>query len=208
MGRYRGPLCKLCRREGVKLYLKGTKCDTAKCILERRNFPPGQHGKTKKKLSEYALQLREKQKLRRMYGVMEAQFKNYFHKASRSKGVTGEILLQLLERRLDNVVFRLGFAPGRRAARQFVRHNHILVNGKKVDIPSYLVRPGEVISVRDKEQSKKYAKESLELTSARTVPEWLQLDKENLSGKIIRLPERKDIAVPVDESMIVELYSK
>lgn len=208
MSRYIGPLCRLCRREGIKLYLKGTRCDTAKCTLERRNFAPGQHGKSKTKLSEYGLQLREKQKLRRMYGISEKQFGLYFEKASRKKGVTGSMLLQMLETRLDNIVFRLGFATGRQFARQLVMHGHIRVNGHKVNIPSYQIKGEDIISVKEKENTRKLITGIMEITSGRPVPEWLSLDKEKVSGKVIRLPERKDINVPVNENMIVELYSK
>ena len=208
MGRYRDSLCRICRRQGVKLYLKGIKCDTAKCMFERRGFAPGQHGKRRTKLSEYGLQLREKQKLRWLYGIMEKQFKLYFQKASRKKGVTGDILLRLLETRLDNVVYRLGFATGRRTAHQLVQHGHFKVNGKKVNIPSYSTRLGDIIEVVDRENSKKFVKDNLDLTAGRPVPEWLGVNKEKMNGKILRLPERNDINVPVDEHMIVELYSK
>lgn len=208
MARYKGALCRICRRAGEKLYLKGTKCDTAKCTIERRNFAPGQHGKIRSKPSEYGLQLKEKQKLRRMYGIGERQFKLYFIKASRRKGVTGNMLLQMLETRLDNIVFRLGFATGRRAARELVRHGHVKINGHNVNIPSYLVKSGDIIGVRDTETSKKLITTTLEITSSRPVPEWLSLDKEKLTATVLRIPERKEISVPVDEHMIVELYSK
>lgn len=208
MARYKGPLCRLCRREGKKLYLKGTKCDTAKCILERRNFAPGQHGKSRTKTSEYGLQLREKQKLRRMYGLGERQFKLYFIRASRKKGVTGSMLLQMLETRLDNIIFRLGFAVGRRTARQIVRHGHISVNNRKVNIPSYLVKGGDIIGVKETGNSRKSISSTLEITGSRPVPEWLSLDKTQLTANVLRIPERKEISVPIDEHMIVELYSK
>lgn len=208
MARYKGPVCRLCRREGIKLYLKGTKCDAAKCTIERRNFAPGQHGKGRSKPSEYGLQLREKQKLRRMYGIGEKQFNLYFVRASQKKGVTGNMLLQMLETRLDNVIYRLGFTVGRRDARQISRHGHIRVNGKKVNIPSYTVRSGDVISVNDREASRKLITSMLEITSSRPVPEWLSLDKAQLAGKVLQIPQRGDIRVPVDEHMIVELYSK
>lgn len=208
MARYTGALCRLCRRDGMKLYLKGTKCDTAKCTLERRNFAPGQHGKSRSKLSEYGLQLREKQKLRRMYGMGENQFKSYFLKASSKKGVTGDMLLQMLETRLDNIVFKLGFATGRREARQMVRHGHIRVNGRKVNIPSYQVKNNDVIGVKESGNSRKFLTAIMELTSGRPLPEWISLDKAQFTGKILRIPERKDIDVPVNENMIVELYSK
>ena len=208
MARYRDSLCRICRRQGVKLYLKGTKCDTAKCTFERRDFAPGQHGKRRTKLSEYALQLREKQKLRWFYGIMEKQFALYFQRASRKKGVTGDNLLQILEIRLDNVVYRLGFAAGRRTAHQLVQHGHIRVNGKKVNIASYLIKVGDVIDVKETKNSRKIVSENLELTNDRPIPEWIQLNKDALKAKILRLPERNDINVPVDEHMIVELYSK
>lgn len=208
MARYKGPLCRLCRREGEKLYLKGTKCDTAKCTLERRNIAPGQHGKSRAKASEYGLQLREKQKLRRMYGLGERQFKLYFIRASQKKGVTGSMLLQMLETRLDNIIFRLGFAAGRRTARQIVRHGHIRVNNRRVNIPSYLVKGGDIISVKEIGNSKKLISSTLEITGARPVPEWLSLDKTQLTANVLRIPERKEISVPIDEHMIVELYSK
>ena len=208
MARYRGSLCRICRREGVKLYLKGTKCDMAKCILERRNFAPGQHGKRRKKISEYGLQLREKQKLRKMYGITEKKFELYFKKASKKKGVTGSILLQMLETRLDNVVFRLGLAVGRRAARQIVRHGHIRIHDRRLDIPSYAIKIGDEISINEKGNGKKNALETLETTSGRPVPEWMVMDKAKIKGKVLRLPERGDISIPIDEHLIVELYSK
>lgn len=208
MGRYTGALCRKCRREGMKLYLKGLKCETAKCTIERRNFAPGQHGKNRSKPSEYGIQMREKQRLRRMYGINERQFKLYFIRASKRKGVTGDMLLQMLETRLDNVVYRLCFALGRRDAHQIVQHGHICVNGKKVNIPSYLVKGGDVVSVKEKEGSKKLIAARLELVGSRPLPEWLELDKSKLTGKILRIPERSIISVPVDENKIVELYSK
>lgn len=208
MARYRGASCRICRREGIKLYLKGARCDTAKCTLERRNFFPGQHGKSRAKPSEYGIQLREKQKLRRMFGIGERQFKLYFLKASKRKGVTGDMLLQMLETRLDNVIYRLGFAVERRMARQVVRHGHIAVNNRKVNIPSYQVKAGDEISVKGTENSRKLVTGNMEVTGSRPVPEWLSLDKTKFSGKVIRIPERRDISVPVDENKIVELYSK
>jgi len=208
MARYRDALCRICRRQGVKLYLKGAKCDTAKCIFERRNFVPGQHGKRRSKLSEYGLQLREKQKLRRLYGMMEKQFRLYFEKANRMEGVTGDNLLRLLELRLDNVVYRMGFAAGRRAAHQLVQHGHIMVNLHRVNISSFIVKAGDIITIEEKKTIKKIIADSLELREGTPVPEWLELNKESLTGKVIRLPESKDINVPVDENMIVELYSK
>lgn len=208
MSRYTGALCRLCRREGVKLHLKGTKCDTAKCIVERRNFAPGQHGKAKTKLSEYGVQLREKQKLRRMYGMGENQFALYFKRASKKKGVTGDMLLQTLETRLDSVAYRLGFATGIRGARQIVRHGHVRVNGRKVNIPSYQVKSGDTVSIKEAGNSRKFIAPVLELTSGRPIPEWMSVDRAQFTGKILRMPERKDINIPVNENMIVELYSK
>lgn len=208
MARYKGALCRICRRAGEKLYLKGTKCDTAKCTIEHRNFPPGQHGKIRTKPTEYGLQLREKQKLRRMYGLGERQFKLYFIRSSQKKGVTGDMLLQMLETRLDNVIFRLGFATGRRAARQIVRHGHIRLNNHNVNIPSCLVKGGDIISVKESEYSRKLITSILEITGSRPIPEWLSLDKSQLTANVLRIPERKEISVPIDEHMIVELYSK
>jgi small subunit ribosomal protein S4 len=206
MGRYLGPSCRLCRREGVKLYLKGEKCYTDKCPLVKRNFAPGQHGQEKKKLTQYAMQLREKQKLKRYYGLLEEQFVRYYEKAERMKGITGENLLQLLERRLDNVVYRLGFAVSRAQARQLVSHGHIEVNGKKVDIPSYLVKPGDVISVKESSRSMELIKANLEM--GRNVPDWLELDRDAFVGRVISMPRREHIDLPVQEHLIVELYSK
>ena len=208
MGRYRGPVCRLCRREGMKLFLKGERCLTDKCSLTRRPYLPGQHGKTKPKLSVYAQQLREKQKVKRIYGILEKQFKNYFRKAQRSKGVTGEVLLQFLERRLDSVVYNLGFAVSRRQARQIVRHGHIRVNAHKVDIPSYLVKPGDLIKVVGKESYINFIKQNREICKDRQIPGWLELNEEKLEAKVLRLPLRSDIMLPIKESLIVELYSK
>jgi len=208
MGRYRGPVCRLCRREGMKLFLKGERCLTDKCSLTRRPYLPGQHGKTKPKLSVYAQQLREKQKVKRIYGILEKQFKNYFRKAQRSKGVTGEVLLQFLERRLDSVVYNLGFAVSRRQARQIVRHGHIRVNDHKVDIPSYLVKPGDLIKVVGKESYINFIKQNREICKDRQIPGWLELNEEKLEAKVLRLPLRSDIMLPIKESLIVELYSK
>ncbi|MFO7171977.1 MAG: 30S ribosomal protein S4 [Bacillota bacterium] len=208
MGRYIGPVCRLCRREGVKLYLKGAKCYTDKCPVVRRPYPPGQHGQNRKKLTEYGIQLREKQKLRRFYGVMERQFRRYFEQAARKKGVTGEALLQTLERRLDNVVYRLGLAASRKEARQIVRHGHIEVNGRKVDIPSYLVRPGDVVAVRENSREHPRIKENLEAGGAHTVPAWLSFEPEAMRGTVLRLPTRDEIDAPVQEHLIVELYSR
>lgn len=208
MGRYIGPVCRLCRREGVKLYLKGAKCYTDKCPVARRPHPPGQHGTARKKQSEYGIQLREKQKVRRFYGVLERQFRRYFELAARKKGVTGEVLLQTLERRLDNVVYRMGLAGSRKEARQIVRHGHIEVNGHKVDIPSYLVRPGDVIAVREGSRDHGRLKELVEAGGAHTVPAWLEVDLPNMRGTVLRLPTRDEIDLPVQEHLVVELYSR
>lgn len=208
MGRYRGPLCKLCRRERIKLFLKGAKCTTDKCPLSRRGYPPGEHGQTRAKLSDYALQLREKQKVKRIYGILEDQFRLYFKRAERSKGITGKILLQSLERRLDNVIFRLNFAITRKEARQIVRHNHVCVNDKKVNIPSFLVQKNDLIKLRLNDKQKKAVKETIELLKDRAIPNWLKMEPENLSGRVLELPKREDVGFPIKEQLIVELYSK
>ncbi len=209
MARYTGPSCRLCRSEGTKLFLKGARCNTDKCAFVRRAYSPGQHGKTRRiKLSNYGLQLREKQKVKRMYGILEKQFRRYFAIASRVKGVTGEQLLQQLERRLDNTIFRCGFAVSRTQARQIVRHGMILVDNKRVNIPSYSIGKEEIITLKNKENVHKNIKENIEISKARTVPEWLEVDVDNLKAKIQRLPERSDIAVFIKEQLIVELYSK
>ncbi len=208
MARYIGPSCRLCRREGLKLFLKGERCYTDKCAIERRNYPPGEHGQGRPKFSEYSLQLREKQKLRRMYGVLEGQFRRYFDMADRSKGVTGETLLQLLERRLDNIVYRIGFATSRSEARQLVRHGHFTVNGRKVNIPSYLVRAGDAIGVREKSRKVVRIQEALELVQRRGVPEWLEVVPEQFAGRVKALPVRSDLTMPINEKLVVELYSK
>ena len=206
MARYIDANCRLCRREGQKLFLKGERCYSTKCAIEKRNFPPGQHGQGRKKVSEYGTQLREKQKTKRFYGLMETQFRNLFDKAVKKKGITGENLLILLETRLDNVVFRLGFASSRKEARQLVTHGHFLVNGKKVDIPSYTCDAGEVIKVKEKSTSSPKFKEIKEMTIS--VPSWLTVDTEKLEGKVITLPTRDEIDTPISEHLIVELYSK
>ncbi len=208
MARYTDASCKLCRREGQKLFLKGERCYTNKCAIARRPYAPGQHGAQRKKLSEYGLQLREKQKAKRFYGLLESQFRKYFDMANRKKGVTGEILLQLLESRLDNVVYRMGFATTRAEARQLVTHAHFQVNGKKVNIPSYLVNVGDVISVSERGKKSPRFKEILDITGSKVVPKWLEVDQENLKGKVVALPEREDIDLNVQETLIVELYSK
>ncbi|MDQ7829483.1 MAG: 30S ribosomal protein S4 [Armatimonadota bacterium] len=207
MGRYTGSVCRLCRREGMKLYLKGEKCYTEKCPVHKRPTPPGMHGPSRRKPSEFGIRLREKQKLRRIYGVLETQFKNYFQQAARAKGVTGTRLLQLLETRLDNVVYRLGVAASRKEARQLVAHGHIAVNGRKVTIPSYQVRPGEVVGLTPSGREHPRIKE---LTAAltRPVPSWLEWHPERLEGRVLALPAREEIDVPVQEQLIVEYYSR
>ena len=209
MARYKGAVCRLCRREGQKLYLKGEKCfNKDKCPLEKRNYPPGQHIDTRGKLTEYGLRLREKQKVKRIYGVLESQFKRYFEEAERMKGVTGENLLKLLEKRLDNVVYRLGFAVSRAQARQLVAHGHILVNGRKVDIPSYQVEVGDKIEVREKSKNLKIIQEAISFSEGKEVPKWLEVDREKLYGIVKAEPERSDIDFTVSEQLIVEFYSK
>lgn len=208
MARYTGPVCKLCRREGMKLFLKGERCFKEKCAVERRAYAPGEHGKRRNKMQPYGLQLREKQKVRRIYGVLEAQFRRYFEEAARQKGVTGENLLRLLELRLDNVVYSLGLASSRAQARQLVRHGHILVNGRKVNIPSFAVKPGMEIVLQERMRSNAYVQEALETAQARGVPAWLELDAENFKGRVVALPTRADIRTPVQEQLIVELYSR
>ena len=208
MSRYKDEQCRICRREGQKLFLKGSRCYTDKCSIARRNYAPGQHGQRRKKLSEYGTQLREKQKTKAFYGVQEKQFRKYFEMASVTKGVTGERLLQILESRLDNVVYRLGFGVSRAQARQLVNHGHFEVNGKKVDIPSYLVKPGDVVAVREIRKDNKTIKENVENNSSRPIPAWLEKDNEKLSGRVLKLASREDIDIPVQEHLIVELYSK
>jgi len=207
MARYIGPVCRLCRREAMKLFLKGERCYTEKCAIEKRNFPPGQHGKRRAaKLLGYGLQLREKQRVKRIYGVLEDQFRLYFETAERLRGITGVVLLQLLERRLDNVVYRLGFATSRAQARQLVRHAHFAVNNKKVNVPSYIVKPGDTVSVRERSQKSVAIQHAAEEVKGRGVPEWLQV--EGWTGRVISLPTREQINLPVQEQLIVELYSK
>jgi small subunit ribosomal protein S4 len=208
VARYTGAVCRLCRREGLKLFLKGERCYTDKCAIERRNYPPGEHGQARPKFSEYSVQLREKQKLRRMYGVLEGQFRRYFEMADRAKGVTGEILLQLLERRLDNIVYRVGFATSRSEARLLVRHGHFRVNGRKVNVPSYLVRPGDTVSVRERSQKVARIQDALELAQRRGIPDWLEVTPEAFAGRIKALPARSDLTMPINEKLVVELYSK
>jgi len=209
MARYIGPVCRLCRREGMKLFLKGERCYTEKCAIEKRNFAPGQHGKTRKsKLAGYGVQLREKQKVKRIYGVLEDQFRRYFEQAERTRGITGETLLQLLERRLDNVAYRLGLATSRPQARQLVRHGHLTVNGRKVDIPSFSVKPGDVVSVRQSSRKSAAILHAREEVKGRGVPEWLHFDADDLTAKVSSVPTREQINLPVQEQLIVELYSK
>ncbi|MEW6337491.1 MAG: 30S ribosomal protein S4 [Acidobacteriota bacterium] len=208
MARYAGPVCRLCRREGMKLFLKGERCFKEKCAVERRSYAPGQHGKRRNKMQPYGLQLREKQKVRRVYGVLEAQFRRYFAEASRQKGVTGENLLRLLETRLDNVVYSLGFASSRGQARQLVRHGHVQVNGRKVDVPSFAVKPGMDVVLCEKMRANAFVNEALDTAQGRGVPPWLELDAEHFRGKVVALPNRDDIRLPIQEQLIVELYSR
>lgn len=212
MARYTEPVCRLCRREGEKLYLKGSRCLTPKCAFERRGFAPGQHGpggrSRRMKASDYSLQLREKQKMRRIYGVLEAQFRRYFQEALKRRGVTGSELLILLERRLDNVVYRLGLAPSRAAARQLVAHAHLNLNGHPIDIPSYLVKPGDVITVRESSRSLTYFKQLAADKDTPPTPAWLRMDRSTLTGEVLALPKREDIDVPLKEQLVVEYYSR
>src|SRR6201982_3085079 len=206
MARYRGPACKLCRREGMKLFLKGERCLTEKCAIERRSYPPGEHGRGRIKQSEYLLQLREKQKARRYYGLVQKQFRTYYEKASKRSGVTGEELLRMLETRLDNVVYRLGFAASRAQARQLVRHGHFQVNGRRVNIPSYQVKPDDVVTLKSGSTAQQIVRDATDLTAA--VAPWLQADHEGLTGKVLKWPEREEIDTPAARELVVELYSK
>ena len=209
MARYTGAVCRLCRREGTKLFLKGTKCTSDRCPLEKRNFPPGQHGKDRKaKIVGYGLQLHEKQKAKRIYFTLEGQFRAYYEKASRAQGVTGDLLIQQLERRLDNVAFRLGFAISRRQSRQIVRHGHVTVNGRKVNIPSYQVNVGDEIAVVEAAKKFVVVDQAAQYAAANPAPAWLEVNYENRSGRILSLPKRQDVALPINEQLIVELYSK
>jgi small subunit ribosomal protein S4 len=209
MARYTGAVCRLCRREGTKLFLKGTKCTSDRCPIEKRNFPPGQHGKDRKaKIVGYGLQLHEKQKAKRMYFTLEGQFREYYEKASRAAGVTGELLIQQLERRLDNVAFRLGFAISRRQARQVVRHGHVTVNGRKVNIPSYQVNVGDEIAIRDSAKKFQIVEQGAQFAQQNPLPVWLEMNFETLSGRVLSLPKRADVNLPINEQLIVELYSK
>ncbi|MFQ6015449.1 MAG: 30S ribosomal protein S4 [Anaerolineae bacterium] len=211
MARYTGPVCKLCRREGQKLFLKGERCLTAKCAVEKRAYAPGMHGRRRqfrRRSSDFVLQLREKQKARRIYGVLEKQFRRYFREAEKRRGITGATLLQMLERRLDNVVYRLGFADSRPQARQLVRHGHFDVNGRKTNIPSYLVKAGDEIMVRERSRTSTYFKDMLQELEGKSVPEWLSRDSSSLSGRVLRLPERDEIELSLNEQLIVEYYSR
>ncbi|MBA3976115.1 MAG: 30S ribosomal protein S4 [Candidatus Solibacter sp.] len=210
MARYKGPVCRLCRREGMKLFLKGERCYSEKCAIEKRNFPPGQHGRDRKpKIVGYGLQLREKQKAKRYYGVPEVQFRNGFEKAARMKGVTGDNLLSMLERRLDNVVHRIGFGTSRAMARQIVRHGHITVNGKKVDVPSYLVRPNDVVEIKEKSRANTAILAARDATAHMPAPNWLEVDREGLKARVLANPKREDLVqIKLEEQLIVELYSK
>lgn len=208
MGRYTGPVCKLCRREGMKLFLKGDRCFMSKCAIEQGKPIPGVHGQRRSKQSNYGQQLREKQKLRRQYGMQEQQFRNVFQRALHTRGITGEKLLQLLELRLDNIVYRLGFAPSRRAARQFITHGHIRINGRSANIPSMVVKEGDTVSVENKQNSRQYASQWMDNNESRGIVGWLTLDKANFSGRIAKIPSREELAPTVNEQLIVELYSK
>lgn len=204
----RESICKLCRREGMKLFLKGRRCLSEKCALEKRSYPPGQHGRRGSRFSDYGIRLREKQKVKRIYGLSEKKMKKYYQSAARTKGVTGKIMLQLLERRLDNVIFRLNFALSRAQARQMVVHGHIYVNSRRVNKPSFLVRAGDVISLKNSERSRNLIKENMELSEDRPIPEWLELDRQKLEAKVKNLPAREEITIPIQEQLVVEFYSK
>ncbi|MGA3208094.1 MAG: 30S ribosomal protein S4 [Deltaproteobacteria bacterium] len=208
MARYKESVCRLCRREGLKLFLKGDRCYGDKCAFERRGYAPGDHGQLRRKHSDYGVQLREKQKLKRMYGLLERQFRSYFEKADKQKGITGTNLLLFLERRLDNMVFRIGFANSRNEARQLVRHNHFLIDGKPINIPSYLVKVGSEIRVREKSRKVERIVEAMEIVARRGIPQWLELDKDNFRGLVKTLPSREELVMPVQEQLVVELYSK
>lgn len=208
MARYKDSFCRLCRREGLKLFLKGDRCYSDKCAFERRGYAPGDHGQLRKKFSDYGVQLREKQKLKRMYGLLERQFRGYFEKADRQKGITGTNLLIFLERRLDNMVFRMGFANSRTEARQLVRHKHFSVNGKAVNIPSYMVKSGSEIVVREKSRKVERILDAMETVARRGVPQWLELDKDNFKGLVKTMPSREELTMPIQEQLVVELYSK
>ncbi len=208
MAKYRGPVCRLCRREGEKLFLKGSRCMTEKCAIERRSYPPGQHGQGRPRISDYSLQLREKQKLRRIYGLQERQFRGLFERAERQTGITGEALLRLLECRLDNVVYRLGFGSSRKEARQLVNHGHVLLNGRRTNVPGALVKVGDVVEIRQKSRNLVSVLAALDAVDGRGVPEWLELDRAGFKGTVRALPTRENIGLPVNEQMVVELYSR
>lgn len=208
MGRYIGSVCRLCRREGNKLFLKGSRCFTEKCAIERRSYSPGQHGQARPRISEYQIQLREKQKLKRIYGLLERQFSGYFKKAARKKGITGENLLQMLERRFDNVVYRMGFCSSRKEARQMVNHGHFRVNGRKVDVASFLVKDGDVVELKTTSRQIPQVQASLTAAEGRGTPQWLELDKANFKGRVKSMPTKEDLTVQVNEHLVVELYSR
>ena len=208
MARYIGPTCKLCRREGVELFLKGERCLLGKCAVKKRNYPPGMHGRRRVKYSDYGIQLREKQKMKRMYGLMEAQFRNYFKVAAKSPVITGEKLIHLLEGRLDNVLYRMGFASSRAQGRQFVLHGRILVNDRKVNLPSYQVKPEDVVSVGEKGRQMHIIQSNIEAALQRGIPPWVEVDAEKMTGKLLRMPTKEEIALPVEESLVIELYSR
>jgi len=208
VAKYTGALCRICRREGEKLFLNGDRCYTDKCAIERRKYPPGQHGQGYRKLSDYGFQLREKQKVRKMYGILERQFRRYFYEAEKKKGVTGEVLLQIIESRLDNVVYRMGFASNKRSARQLVRHGHILVNNKEVNLPSYATKEGDMISIRESSRDMPLIVESLSKVEHRGIPPWVEVDSGNFTGKFLHTPSRDELQIPIQEQLIVELYSK
>jgi len=208
VAKYRGPVCRLCRREGEKLFLKGSRCMTEKCAIERRSYPPGQHGQARQRISDYSTQLREKQKLRRIYGLQERQFRGIFERAERQSGVTGDALLQLLECRLDNVTYRLGFGASRKEARQLVGHGHVTVNGRKLNVPGALVKAGDVVEVRERSRTLVPIQAALEAVDGRGIPEWLELDKATFKGTVRALPTKSQIVLPVNEQLVVELYSR
>jgi small subunit ribosomal protein S4 len=208
VARYIGALCRICRREGEKLFLKGDRCYTEKCAVERRKYPPGQHGQGYRKLSDYGFQLREKQKVRKIYGLLERQFRKYFYEAERRKGITGEVLLQLVESRLDNIIYRMGFAPNRRGARQLISHGHILVSGKEVNLPSYTVKEGDSVSIKESSRDIPEVVNSLSKVEHRGIPAWVEVDSVNFTGKVLHIPSRDEIQLPAHEQLIVEFYSK
>jgi small subunit ribosomal protein S4 len=208
VARYIGALCRICRREGEKLFLKGDRCYTEKCAVERRKYPPGQHGQGFKKLSDYGIQLREKQKARKMYGLLERQFRKYFYEAERKKGITGEVLLQLIEGRLDTVVFRMGFSPNRRRARQIIGHGHVLVNGREVNLPSFAVKGGDEVEIKQSSREMPEIVDSMAKSEHRGIPAWVEVDAANFRGKVLHIPSRDELQLPVQEQLIVELYSK